>query len=58
MLLIAVTVLTSMDQPDLQQSWVYLTARAEQVLHLARLAKSSWLAGSRLFRSGGQCVKG
>ena len=44
MLLIAVTVLTSMEQADLQQVGVS-NAPTEQVLHLARLAKSSGLQG-------------
>ena len=44
MLLIAVTVLTSMEQSDLQQVGVS-NAPTEQVLHLARLAKSSGLQG-------------
>ena len=44
MLLIAVTVLTSMEQADLQQVGVS-NGPTEQVLHLARLAKSSGLQG-------------
>jgi orotidine-5'-phosphate decarboxylase len=44
MLLIAVTVLTSMEQADLQQVGIS-NCPAEQVLHLARLAKSSGLQG-------------
>tara|TARA_B110000967_G_scaffold196174_1_gene226476 strand:+ start:642 stop:1340 length:699 start_codon:yes stop_codon:yes gene_type:complete len=44
MLLIAVTVLTSMDQPDLQQVGIS-NSPTEQVLHLARLAKSCGLQG-------------
>ena len=44
MLLIAVTVLTSMEQSDLQQVGIS-NCPAEQVLHLARLAKSSGLHG-------------
>ena len=44
MLLIAVTVLTSMEQAELQQVGVS-NGPTEQVLHLARLAKSSGLQG-------------
>ena len=44
MLLIAVTVLTSMDQSDLQQVGIS-NSPTEQVLHLARLAKNSGLQG-------------
>ena len=44
MLLIAVTVLTSMDQSDLQQVGIE-RAPAEQVLHLAQLAKNAGLQG-------------
>jgi orotidine-5'-phosphate decarboxylase len=44
MLLIAVTVLTSMDQSDLQQVGIS-NSPSEQVLHLARLAKNSGLHG-------------
>ena len=44
MLLIAVTVLTSMDQSDLQQVGIF-NSPSEQVLHLARLAKNSGLHG-------------
>ena len=44
MLLIAVTVLTSMDQSDLQQVGVS-SSPTEHVLHLARLAKSCGLQG-------------
>jgi orotidine-5'-phosphate decarboxylase len=44
MLLIAVTVLTSMDQSDLQQVGIS-SSPTEQVLHLARLAKNSGLQG-------------
>jgi orotidine-5'-phosphate decarboxylase len=44
MLLIAVTVLTSMDQSDLQQVGIANSPK-EQVLHLARLAKNSGLQG-------------
>ena len=44
MLLIAVTVLTSMEQADLQQVGIE-TAPAEQVLHLAQLAKNAGLQG-------------
>lgn len=44
MLLIAVTVLTSMDQSDLQQVGIEM-APAEQVLHLAQLAKNAGLQG-------------
>ncbi|MBT4833292.1 MAG: orotidine-5'-phosphate decarboxylase [Porticoccaceae bacterium] len=44
MLLIAVTVLTSMDQSDLQQVGIS-NSPTEQVLHLARLAKNSGLHG-------------
>jgi orotidine-5'-phosphate decarboxylase len=44
MLLIAVTVLTSMDQSDLQQVGISKSP-TEQVLHLSRLAKRSGLKG-------------
>jgi len=44
MLLIAVTVLTSMDRSDLQQVGIS-NSPSEQVLHLARLAKNSGLHG-------------
>ena len=43
-LLVAVTVLTSMDQSDLQQVGI-ANSPTEQVLHLARLAKNSGLHG-------------
>ena len=56
MLLIAVTVLTSMDDSDLQQMGVSLTAR-NQVLNLAKLTQQSGLDGVVCSAQEAICLK-